>query len=401
MRLALSAALGRAGGLGPKERRHVAVAARGVIRWLRACDAALSLAHAPRSIPADRALMRYLAWRVAVVGEPPDRALRDLALPGPRRPRALSDDTLRAIAEALPRPGPLGPGSLLPGGEPVTPPRDPAVGLGLRFSVPDLLASKLLVELGAAEAAACLAALDEEPRLALRVNAARATRDEVLSRLRAAGVAAEPGDDPLAIRVDDRAGLFDAPPFREGLVEVQDEGSQAVIAACRVAAGERWLDLCAGSGGKALALAALGARVTAWDASSRRLAELPRRARRARLRIDVARGPPVGSFDGVLVDAPCSGSGALQREPDARWRIDSEALRRLSTVQDEVLSRASGVLRSGGALVYATCSVLREEGEERVAALLAGGSFTLEHESRRWPHREPGGGFYIARLRRR
>jgi 16S rRNA (cytosine967-C5)-methyltransferase len=398
LRLALSTALARAGALGPKERRSVAVAARGLARWRRTCDAALSLARAPRTIPADQALLRYLAWRIAVLGEPPEPALRDLALPGPRRPRALSDEALRGVALALPRPGERGPASIFPSGAPVTPPRDPAVALGLRYSVPDLLAAKLLEELGPAEAAACLAALDEEPRLALRVNAARAGRDEVIARLRAAGVSAERGDDPLAVRVLDRAGLFDAPPFREGLVEVQDEGSQAVVAACRAGAGERWLDLCAGSGGKSLALAALGARVTAWDASARRLADLPRRARRARLEVEVAAAPPAGSFDGVLVDAPCSGSGALQREPDARWRIDEAALSRLTAAQDEVLARAALLVRPGGAIVYATCSVLRDEGEARVARLLAAGGFALDEERRRWPHRDAGGGFYLARL---
>jgi 16S rRNA (cytosine967-C5)-methyltransferase len=398
LRLALSAALARAGELGPKERRYVAVAARGVVRWQRTCDGALSVAGAPRAIPADTALLRYLAWRLAVCGDDAAPALRELRLPGPRRPRTVSDEALATVAAALPRPGPRGPATVLPGGAELATPRDPAVALGLRYSVPDLLARRLLDALGPADAAACLAALDEEPRLALRVNTARTTRDEALAALRAAGVSAEPGEDPLAIRVDDRAGLFDAPPFRSGLVEVQDEGSQAVVAACRPRPDERWLDLCAGSGGKALALAALGAAVTAWDASARRLAELPRRARRAGLRVEVAREPPEGSWDGVLVDAPCSGSGALQREPDARWRIDEAALRRLTAAQDEVLARGAGLVREGGALVYATCSLLREEGEDRVAALVARGGVALEAEQRRWPHRDAGGGFYMARL---
>ncbi|HEX8909737.1 MAG TPA: RsmB/NOP family class I SAM-dependent RNA methyltransferase, partial [Anaeromyxobacteraceae bacterium] len=101
-----------------------------------------------------------------------------------------------------------------------------------------------------------------------------------------------------------------------------------------------------------------------------------------------------------LVDAPCSGSGALQREPDARWRIDADALRRLAAAQDEVLRGGAARVRPGGALVYATCSLLREEGEARIAAFLATGGFALEEEGRRWPHRQPGGGFYWARLRR-
>ena len=400
-RLAISAALGRAGELGPKERRHVAAASRGVVRWLRACDAALTVARAPRCPPGDRALLRYLAWRLAVLGEPADPALRELALPGPRRPRTLSDLQLRQVAEALPRPGADGPASASPDGTALARPRDPVVALGLRFSVPDLFAAKLMEALGRAEAEACLEALNREPQIALRVNASRGTRDEVLAQLQAAGVAVEPGEDPLAVRVADRAGLFDTPTFRQGLVEVQDESSQAVIAACRSSAGERWLDLCAGSGGKALALAALGAAVTAWDAHPRRLAELPRRAHRARLAVAVGDALPDGPFDGVLVDAPCSGSGALQREPDARWRIDAEALRGFTAAQDEVLAIGAGRVRPGGALVYSTCSVFQEEGEARVARLLAGGGFDLEAEERRWPHRHPGAGFYLARLRRK
>lgn len=400
LRLAVSGALARAGDAGPRERRHVAAAARGVARWLRTCDAALARARAPRTIPADRALLRYLAWRLGVLGEPDAPALRELALPGPRRPRALSDADLQAVARALPRPGPGGPASVLPGGEPVTPPRDPVAALAVRYSVPDLLAARLLGALGAAEAAACLDALDRDPVLTLRVNAARAGRDEVLARLRAEGLPADAGEGAHAVRLADRAGLFGSRLFREGLVEVQDEGSQAVVELCAPARGERWLDLCAGSGGKALALAALGATVTAWDASPRRLAELPARARRARLQVRLAAEPPGDRYDGVLADAPCSGSGALQREPDARWRIDERELRRLAAAQDEVLRTAAARVRPGGALVYATCSVLPEEGEERVAAFLAAAPFALEVERRRWPHREPGAGFYLARLRR-
>src|SRR5689334_15139293 len=117
LRLALAGAFAGGGPkLGPKERRHVAVAARGVARWLRTCDVALAHARAPRTIPADRALLRYLAWRVAVQGEPADPALRDLALPGPRRPRALSDAEVARVAAALPRPGPQGPATVLPDG---------------------------------------------------------------------------------------------------------------------------------------------------------------------------------------------------------------------------------------------------------------------------------------------
>jgi 16S rRNA (cytosine967-C5)-methyltransferase len=400
---ALHRALAARPRLGPGERRHAAAAARGVARWLRVCDAALGHARGPRQpIPADRALLRYLAWRVAVLGEAGGTAAVELRLPGPRRPRALSDAELLAVARALPRPGPAGPLASRAGGESIAPPSDPVTALALRHSVPDFLAGRLRSALGPQEAEACLAALNREPHLALRVNAARATREQVTLQLAAAGVAAAPGDDPLSLRIEDRAGLFEALPFRRGLVEVQDEGSQAVVAACRARPGERWLDLCAGSGGKTLALAALGAEVTAWDASRRRLAELPGRARRAGLRVALAPAEPGGEFDGVLVDAPCSGSGALAREPDARWRIDPSAVARFGEAQREILERGAARVRPGGALVYATCSLLEDEGEAVVARVLAARpELRLEAQWRRWPHRHAGAGFYLARLVRR
>jgi 16S rRNA (cytosine967-C5)-methyltransferase len=305
------------------------------------------------------------------------------------------------VARALPRPGPGGPLERDAAGRALAPPSDPTVALALRHSVPDALAARVRRDLGAREAEACLAALNREPRIALRVNAARAARDAVVAALRARGIPASPGEGPWAVRVEDRAGLFDAPELRRGLVEVQDESSQAAVALCGARRGERWLDLCAGTGGKALALAALGAEVSAWDASARRLAELPRRARRAGLRVEVLRGEPAGTWDGVLLDAPCTGSGALAREPDARWRIDDAAIDRLAREQAELLERAAPLVRAGGVLVFATCSLFREEGEDAVAAFVGGHPGFREEEAwRRWPHRQAGAGFFAARLRR-
>jgi 16S rRNA (cytosine967-C5)-methyltransferase len=365
-------------------------------------DAALVRARAPRCIPADRSLLRYLAWRVAVEGAAPEAVAHDLRLPGPRRPRAISDPDVERVAGALPRPGPDGPLAFDPAGAPLARPSDPVVELALRGSVPDAFARRLLRDLGPAEARACLEALNRDASIVLRVNVARATRAEVRTALAEAGIAARPGDGPWSLRVDDRAGLFDSAPLRGGLAEMQDESSQRAVEVCRPAAGGRWLDLCAGSGGKSLALAALGAEVTAWDTSARRLAELPRRALRAGARIAVEREEPSGEFDGVLVDAPCSGSGALAREPDARWRIDDAAVAAFQGAQAEVLRRGAARIRPGGALVFATCSVFREEGEDVVGPFLVGNpEFRLAAEERRWPHRKPGAGFYLARLERR
>jgi 16S rRNA (cytosine967-C5)-methyltransferase len=401
LRLALAASLAEHPGIGPKERRHAAAAARAVARWLRVADAALVRAGAPKSIPADRSLLRYLAWRVAVEGEPPEAVARDLRLPGPRRPRTLSDADLLGVARALPRPGPDGPLAVDAQGKPLTPPSDPVVAVALRGSVPDAFARRLLRDLGPAEAEACLRALNRDAGIALRVNIARATREEVRAALSGAGIPAAPGEGPWSLRVEDRAGLFDAPALRHGLAEVQDESSQRVVEVCGARAGERWLDLCAGSGGKSLGLAAAGATVVAWDAVARRLGDLPRRSRRAGARVEVLQGEPEGAFDGVLVDAPCSGSGALAREPDARWRIDDAAVAGFHATQREVLERAAGLVRPGGTLVFATCSVFREEGEDVVDPFLEQHpDFRVAVEERRWPHRDAGAGFYLARMER-
>jgi 16S rRNA (cytosine967-C5)-methyltransferase len=276
------------------------------------------------------------------------------------------------------------------------------VALALRGSVPDAFARRLLRDLGSAEAEACLRALNLDAGIVLRVNVARATREEARAILAREGIPAAPGEGPWSLRVEDRAGLFDSPLLHGGLAEVQDESSQRAVELCGAKAGERWLDLCAGSGGKALGLAALGASVVAWDASARRLGELPRRAGRAGLRIDVSGQEPDGEFDGVLVDAPCSGSGALRREPDARWRIDDVAVAGFQDTQRDVLGRAAPLVRPGGALVFATCSLFREEGEDVVMPFLKHHpEFRLAREERRWPHRDAGAGFYLARLVRR
>lgn len=174
--------------------------------------------------------------------------------------------------------------------------------------------------------------------------------------------------DGAAIRLDARANVQTFPAFRAGALEVQDLGSQRIAEAALVAPGCTVLDLCAGAGGKSLTLAALGARVTAWDVRASALLELAERARRARLSIRIAE--PAGTYDVVLVDAPCSGTGVLRRHPENRWKLNYPV-----TTQRELLIQAR---RLGGRVVYATCALTRRENEE-----IAGEGTTL------WP--QPGG----------
>jgi 16S rRNA (cytosine967-C5)-methyltransferase len=182
---------------------------------------------------------------------------------------------------------------------------------------------------------------------------------------------------PGAWRLATKEDLYGTAGFREGAFVLQDPASQAIGAACGARPGEHWLDLCAGAGGKSLQLAsAMDGRglVHAFDIHDKRLEELRRRAKRQGVFNLVARQwdgerlPPLPRLRGVLVDAPCTGSGTLRRNPDL-WHRSAPDLAQLTAIQDSLLERAAALLPAGGRLVYATCSVLEAENDERVAAL--------------------------------
>jgi 16S rRNA (cytosine967-C5)-methyltransferase len=235
----------------------------------------------------------------------------------------------------------------------------------------------------------------------LRVNAARATVEEAADALAGEGIVAVPHRlSPTALEVTENARRLKASSaFREGLVELQDVASQAAVdMLLPLAPGARVLDYCAGGGGKALALAAQGARVTAHDADPRRMADLPERARRAGVRIDVAERLGRERFDLVMVDAPCSGSGAWRRQPEAKWRLDEGRLAALTMLQGEVLRAAAQQVASGGTLAYATCSLLEEENGAAVAAFLEENSRFARVAERRLTPLDGGDGFYVSRF---
>ena len=215
--------------------------------------------------------------------------------------------------------------------------------------------------------------------LDLRVNIARTGRDVMAS--------AFPGSEPTAIspwglRLPPDTKVDDRPEFAEGLVEVQDEGSQLIALACAPGSDQSIVDLCAGAGGKALALAAVApnATIIACDTTRARLSQLAPRAVRAgatittRL-IDAGREAAMladlnGKADVVLVDAPCSGSGTWRRNPEGRWRLTSERLERVARLQERLLDLAAPLVRPGGALVYAVCSILGREGADQARNFL-------------------------------
>ncbi len=223
-------------------------------------------------------------------------------------------------------------------------------------------------------------ALVERAPLDLRANLLKTTRDALLSEF----PGAEPTSlSPWGLRLPRDSKVSDHPAFQDGRVEVQDEGSQLVALACDVRAGERVLDLCAGAGGKTLALTAAAptAEIIATDTSRARLSALGPRAQRAGATVatrllDASREADAlkdlqGSCDLVLVDAPCSGAGTWRRNPEGRWRLTSERLERLAATQARVLDLAAPLVKPGGRLVYAVCSLLTREGNDQADAFLS------------------------------
>ena len=232
-----------------------------------------------------------------------------------------------------------------------------------------------------------LVALATRAPLDLRVNTLKATRDEVLAELAHLAVAATP-HSTVGLRIlqgDDGRGpaVHAEPAFLSGKIEIQDEGSQLAALFSGAKPGDTVIDLCAGGGGKTLALAALmknEGQIFASDSDIRRLAPIHERLARAGVTIVEVRTPKAkadaltdlnGTADLVLVDAPCTGSGTWRRNPDAKWRVRPGSLSPRITDQANVLDRAVALTRPGGRIVYITCSVLPQENDEAVAGLLA------------------------------
>jgi 16S rRNA (cytosine967-C5)-methyltransferase len=216
----------------------------------------------------------------------------------------------------------------------------------------------------------------------LRINSLKATRASVLAQLQADGYAADPTPfSPLGIRIPSGEGLSSLSRhalFEAGAFEFQDEAAQIASLLARAKPGERVLDLAAGAGGKSLALAAEmenRGEIVACDIDGKRLFALEPRAQRAGISIihsHVLRGePPQGPFDLVFVDAPCSGSGVWRRQPELKTRLTESRLAELASLQDRLLDQAATRVAPGGRLLYATCSILPRENEDRLVAFRA------------------------------
>ena len=363
--------------------------------------------------PADAIVTRYFKQR-RYAGSKDRRAVRELVFRAIRRSGEQPASGRAAIIGLAGDEPPL----LELFGEP----RGPSpMQSGERPSLPSYVPEWLVPELSPLVGTDEWPALLERAPLDLRVNAARAERDSLLDQL--------PGGEPTpispwGIRLPPETRIDDHPAAAAGLVEVQDEGSQLIALACAAADGQRILDLCAGAGGKALALAAAApaSTILATDSNRSRLSKLGPRAERAGSSIEARLlNPPReleeladwrGNADLVLVDAPCSGSGTWRRNPEGRWRLTPERLDRLVGIQERLLEIAAELVRPGGRLVYAVCSLLSREGAGQIARFRERHSSWISEETAIAAGRSDGegrlltpahdrtDGFFVARLRR-
>jgi 16S rRNA (cytosine967-C5)-methyltransferase len=399
---ALERALRRERGLWSAERRAIAEAVYGLVRYQGQLDAILggrpSLA------------LRYAAFLVRFGRLKPAEAARRLGV---------------AAAALAALEGADGRIAQIP---------DPLDRLSVEASLPRWIAARLVKELGAEEGRALALAMNVRAPLTVRANALLGTREALRARLAEEGTEAEPTRfSPWGLVLDGRENAFALSAFQEGRFEIQDEGSQLIALACGARPGWTVVDACAGAGGKSLALAAEmrnKGSLHALDVDAERLEEARRRARRAGVHTlrarEIAAGPEAaaqladlaGKADLVLVDAPCSGLGTLRRKPDARWRLAEGDPERFAATQRTLVARFAPLLRPGGRLVYATCSVGRAEnddvadfaerevglrpvplapllGEARARDLAAG-----EARLHLYPHRHGTDGFFVAAFER-
>ncbi len=382
------------------ERRGVAEAVYGMLRWegqlrwLAGDRSAISLPARAGRAAVDLSTL-YALWLARSGSTPPEAVAKRLGV----SPKVIGS----ALGQADARMAELA---------------DPVLRLAVQSSLPAWIAERFVSELGEEEARALTRTLNERAPLTVRANLLRTTREALRDRLEGQeGVGARATrHSPWGLVLDGHENAFQLASFQEGLFEIQDEGSQLLALAVGARPGWMVADACAGAGGKSLALAAEmhgKGSLHALDIDGDRLEEAKRRARRAgvhNLRFRCER---------VLVDAPCSGLGTLRRKPDARWRLAPEDPARFAALQKELVVRFAKLLAPGGRLVYATCAIGRAENEEvaehlravspefapvsmaeALGAELAGVLGAVDHTLHLLPHRHGTDGFFAAAFRR-
>ena len=280
----------------------------------------------------------------------------------------------------------------------------------IEYSIPDWLAETLEKELGKNWEREMLA-LNEQAPTVLRTNSLKTTPRELIADLNDENVEAFTKNYPDAVQLAEKKNVFLTSAFKDGLFEVQDASSQKIGELLDVKEGMRVVDACAGAGGKTLHLAALmknKGQIIALDIYEWKLAELKRRAKRAgahNIETRLISDNKVikrlhEKADRLLIDAPCSGLGVLKRNPDSKWKIDQEFIERIKSEQQQILQDYSKILKKGGQMIYATCSILPSENNEQVKIFLENNpDFTLVKDQKIMPS-EGYDGFYMALIKR-
>ncbi len=283
-------------------------------------------------------------------------------------------------------------------------------------SIPDWMDEIGVKELGEAAWTKEIAALNEQADVILRVNTLQTTKEELQAELFDLGIETEfIKDYPNALRLKERANVFTTDAFKNGHFEVQDASSQLVAEFLNVEPGMRVVDTCAGAGGKTLHLASLmenKGQIIALDIYANKLNELKRRAKRngahniepRHIESTKVIKKLYDKADRVLIDAPCSGLGVLRRNPDAKWKLEPEFIDNIKVTQQEILQQYSRMVKSGGQLVYATCSVLPSENQNQVETFLAsdlGKDFTFVKDKKVLASKTGFDGFYMALLKKK
>lgn len=280
-------------------------------------------------------------------------------------------------------------------------------------SITDWLDELGVANLGKTQWQRELDALNTQARVVLRVNRLQTNPKALQNELTVEGIeTVSHRNYPDALILKERANVFETDAFQRGLFEVQDASSQLVGDFTDVSPGMQVIDACAGAGGKSLHLAALmenKGQLTALDIYPHKLHELKRRARRAGAHNITTRHIQStkvikklhGRADRVLIDAPCTGLGVLRRNPDAKWKIDADFLERVIKTQQHIIHAYAAMVKPGGKLIYATCSILKQENQNQVEDFLQseiGKSFTLEKDLIVSPAKSGFDGFYMARM---
>ncbi|WP_028291270.1 RsmB/NOP family class I SAM-dependent RNA methyltransferase [uncultured Olleya sp.] len=286
----------------------------------------------------------------------------------------------------------------------------------IKESFPDWMDELAAKELGEAVWTKEATALNQQADVILRVNTLKTTKEKLKAELFDLDIETEEiAKHPTALKLAERGNVFTTEAFQNGHFEVQDASSQLVAEYLDVQPGMRVVDTCAGAGGKTLHLAALmenKGQIIALDIYDNKLKELKRRAKRngahniepRHIESTKVIKKLYDKADRVLIDAPCSGLGVLRRNPDAKWKMQPEFIEKIKQTQAEILSTYSRMVKSGGKLVYATCSILPSENQEQVTKFLNsenGKDFTLVKDNKILSHQSGFDGFYMALLEKK